>query len=367
MTKNKHENKMDFFMKTSNNTIIIIFFLIILSACGGGSSGNNETDKNRQAKDAISRAGDIYSSFNYNTKNTSRKTKRLQKKSRETIPEESFCSLGGKVLTEIEATEETYATIVIKDTFTACKYNTQSEKDLWSKDANFLEGTTFFRFIKGINTNNNLKGLMLTKLEEETNLSVFYNKKFTKKTVNLDDVFSDSKNDLFSINIEFDTPVNKLYFKGGTYLKIDQIDDFNEIATIAINHKNYESYRVIANDNSGIEIKNMDTSVTLHYVQDKNLERFKSENLLYSDTVININETILSENNPIKYELKTIMPFRYYPLNENPSTGEMTIYNSQDKSLVKIFVLDSNNIKVSVDLENNGNIDYTERMKWSEF
>ncbi len=62
MTKNKYENKMDFYMKTSNNTIIIILFLIILSACGGGK--NNETDKEQQAKDAISQAGEVYSTFN---------------------------------------------------------------------------------------------------------------------------------------------------------------------------------------------------------------------------------------------------------------------------------------------------------------
>jgi hypothetical protein len=354
-------------MKVLNNIMIVSFFSITVFSCGGGS-GSNWTDTEKQARSILNRASGAYTVLNIAERTRSGQTKSLKKKSRAEETIEGSCSLGGSYRYKTDFTPETaekYEILSLKQIFTACNYNTQNENNDWLKNANFLEGITFVRLTSGINLLFNPKGLELIQLEYDYNISGRYNENFTQKTVDFADIFSTKKDALFPINIEFDTLINTLHFDGAIYIKIEELDDFTKKIIFSIDHEVVDGYTITGSDNSGIEMKNMDFSETTYYNEKE--DRFQDKDIKYSEIVMTVDQTIIGKNNAGNYKIETIKALRTYPTNINASSGEVNIYSSEDNALVKLFVIDSNNIKLSVDLDNDGSIEYTETMKWSEF
>ena len=167
------------------------------------------------------------------------------------------------------------------------------------------------------------------------------------------------------LNIEFDNEVDTVVMKGGFSADIEWKNMDKDISFIIEKYEvtpNAQFFEIIGDDHTGIHWTKLDiVNKGEMILTDPEIRTYKKGKLKMT---INTKSVVVKQACSNQYEVKTIVPFETLADQNNPSIGEMTIYNNTNDILTKLLVIDENKVKLSSDFNHDGVIDYTENTTW---
>ncbi len=167
------------------------------------------------------------------------------------------------------------------------------------------------------------------------------------------------------LNIEFDNEIDTIVMKGGFSADIEWKNMDKDISFIIEKYEvtpNVKFFEIIGNDHTGIHWTKLDiVNKGEMILTNPEIGEHKKGNLKMT---INTKSIVVKQACSNQYEVKTIVPFETLADQNNPSTGEMTIYNNTNDILTKLLVIDEGKVELSSDFDNDGAIDYVENITW---
>ena len=335
-------------MNTLRNAINYGFLLVIvitLSSCGGSKPKEKQQNNPNiiDIKEGLSSYKNIFS-------NSLKQIRSKNKKSLDQV-ETTSCGTG--------YVESRYDDTLYWLDFNQCQLDLNDNTYLFG-GAKYLNGYTYYSLAYQTDYIYSLAG---------ANIQLVYDQLFTNKSIDLFDLTNETSSGFFNLNATFDTPVYIIYLNGSYSYEYDVSNDFKETLKSEltdINQSGDSTYIITGNDLSGTEWKKMNISYEVNYKKTQNEALYQEKNILYSKFSIDTNKRVFTQNSSTHYAIKTITPFKSHPNKNYPSSGKMSVYNSEDNTLSKLSVIDTQHVEISIDFDNDGDIDITEKMKWTE-
>jgi hypothetical protein len=167
------------------------------------------------------------------------------------------------------------------------------------------------------------------------------------------------------LDIGFDNEIDTVIMNGGFSSKIVWKNMDKNISFITEKYEvipDSQFFEIIGEDGTGIHWKKMDilNEGEMILTNATNGEHKKGSLKM----TIKTESIVIKQACSNQYEIKTIIPFFTLANDQNPSKGEMTIYNNTNDVLTKLSVIDAENVELSSDFDKDGIVDYKEIIEW---